>query len=294
MKKNFWIGIITLISLVILYFGVNFMKGVNVFKSTNSYYAIFENVSGLYVSSPIYVEGFQVGLINDVDVHSHNPMRFIVKMNFDNGFHVKKGSHVEFSTDVFGSSIVNVIMPERADFLQPGDTILGYQQKGLMDGAASLMPTVDKIALRFDSVLTTLNAILADPALKTTIKGVDQTVAELHASSKQMNVLMASLKNDMAQISSNLAKVSTDLSQFSGELKEVDIAQTMKTIDATIRNLEELTHKVNSTDNTLGALVNDRSLHDSLSATLATTTQLLEEIKRNPEKYLNVRVRLFR
>ena len=105
--------------------------------------------------------------------------------------------------------------------------------------------------------------------------------------------MMASLEKDIPEISSNLTSVSADLKEVSGELNQMDMAGMFASIDETVNNLKLLTAKINSDDNSLGLLLNDTTLHDSLSITLGTAAKLLEDIRQNPDRYLTIRVKLF-
>lgn len=293
LSKNAIIGLTFIASLVMLYFGVNFLKGVNVFKKKNVYYAVFDDVSKLYVSSPIFVKGYQIGLVNAINIANEEPLRFAVEMNLNDGFRVRENSLLEFGVDLFGASTVNLIMPNSGVYLEPGDTIQGNQEVGMLDGVAKMAPKADSILLRVDSVVMTLNKLMSNPMWERSIDGMGATIEELNRSSRSLNVMLATLQKDLPAVSQNLTAVSSDLKDVTGELKQMELQKTFSSIDATVDNLKTLSSKLNSSDNSLGLLMNDTQLHDSLSTTLNTATKLLEDIRLNPEKYLSIRVRLF-
>ncbi|MGV8964090.1 MAG: MlaD family protein [Candidatus Saccharimonadaceae bacterium] len=293
-SKNVRIGIAFLVSLVMIYFGINFLKGVNVFQKQNAYISVFDNVNNLNVSSPVLVNGFQVGLVNSIQMLDNDSQNLAVEIRLDKGIKVKKGSKLEFSSDFLGASSVNLIInPYSTEYLTPGDTIAGTRAVGLMDGVARVIPKTDSIMSRIDSMSIALQNLATDPAWISSIKAMSGTMKELEASSVSLKKVMSYLEKDLPNISNNLSDVTTDFKKVSKELAELDIQKTFNSIDSTVINLKNLSVSLNSTDNSLGKLTHDTQLHDSLTSTVNSATQLLEDIRKNPEKYLSVKVRLF-
>lgn len=293
-SRNLKIGIAFLVGLVMIFFGVNFLKGVNIFKSQNTYISVFKNVNNLNVSSPILVNGYQVGLVNSITMMQSDSMDFAVEIRLDKGFRVKKGSKLEFSSDFLGSSSVSLLNnPYTTEFLSPGDTILGTRAVGLMDGVASVIPKTDSIMSRVDSVSIALQKLATDPSWLSAIESMSETMKQLEASSKSLKSVMSGLEKDMPSIGSNLANITDDFKKVSNDLAELDVQKTFNSLDSTILNLRHLSESLTSPNNSLGKLTSDTQLHDSLTSTINSATQLLDDIRKNPEKYLSVRLRLF-
>lgn len=293
LSKNLIIGLTFIASLVMLYFGVNFLKGLNVFKKKNVYYAVFDDVSKLYVSSPIFVKGYQIGLVNAINIAQEDPLLFAVEMNLSEGFKIREKSHLEFGVDLFGASTVNLIMPDVGVYLAPGDTISGTQEEGMLDGIVKMAPKGDAILLKVDSIASALNKLIYSPIMERSLQGVGTTIEELNRSSQSLTAILKTLEKDLPEISQNLNSVSGDLKNVTGELKQIELQKTFASIDETVDNLKTLSSKLNSSDNSLGLLMNDTKLHDSINATINTATQLLEDIRLHPERYLSIKVRLF-
>lgn len=293
-NRNVKIGIAFLISLVMIFFGVNFLKGVNVFKKQNTYISIFDNVNNLNVSSPILINGFQVGLINSIRMTDNDSMSLAVEISLDKGLRVKKGSKLEFSSDFLGSSSVSLIVnPYSTEYLSPGDTIIGTRAIGLMDGVARVIPKTDSILSRLDSVSIALQSIATNSSWIHAIESMSETMKQLESSSGSLNSVMTNLENDLPTITNNLAEISSNFKKVSQDLAKVDVQNAFNSLDSTLVNLKHLSESLTSTDNSLGKLTNDTQLHDSLTSTINSATQLLEDIRKNPEKYLSVRLRLF-
>lgn len=292
--KNVKIGAAFLVSLAMIYFGINFLKGVNIFKKQNTYISVFDNVFNLNISSPVLVNGFQVGLIRSISMIESDSMNLAVEIILDKSFRVKKGSKLEFSTDFLGTSSVSLLVnPHTSEYLSPGDTIMGTRATGLMDGVAKVIPKTDSIMARLDSVTIALQTLATDSSWINTIESMSNTMKQLEKSSASLTKVMASLESDIPTIGDNLGAITTNFKKVSDDLAELDVNSTFNTLDSTLVNLKHLSASLTSNDNSLGKLTNDTQLHDSLTSTINSATQLLEDIRKNPEKYLSVRVKLF-
>jgi len=294
LRKNVIIGLAFLASLMMLYFGVNFLKGFNVLKKQNNYVAVFDDVTGLVVSSPIYLNGYQVGLVNSIKMISTDPVKIAVEIGLEENFKLKSGSYLEYGIELLGGSACKLIMDnESTTYLNVGDTIRGTKSQGLMDGVAQIMPKADSILAHVDSVVLALNSIMKDPAMQQSLTNMQQTVVSLNAATSKLNMMLGALQTDLPQISGNLNTVSSNLKDVTNDINSLDINKTFQSIDQTVANLELLTSKLNSPDNSVGKLLNTPEFHDSLNVTIQSVTNLLNDIRKDPKKYLDVRVRLF-
>lgn len=292
-SRNALIGLAFLASLLMIYFGINFLKGINVMKQQKQYYALFDDVTSLLLSSPVYVKGYQVGLISSITMAETEPMKFAVALSLVEEFPIPEDSYLEYGTDLFGASMATLVLGPSTVRLQPGDTINGRKVTGLMDGAATLLPRADSIFLRIDSLLLSLQRLTAHPSWEESINGIGQTVSHLNKTSESLDRIMSAIEKDLPEISSNLHAVTDDLNKVSSDLSAMDFNRTYVTIDETVSNLKQLSEKINSNDNSLGLLMNDTKLHDSLNVTIDAATRLLEDIRLNPGRYLKVKVSLF-
>lgn len=293
-SKNAKIGLAFLVGLVMIYFGINFLKGVNIFQKQNSYISVFNNVNNLNLSSPILINGYQVGLVNSIHLMDNDSMSLAVEIKLDKGFKVKKGSKLEFSTDFLGNSSVNLLInPYGTEYLSPGDTILGTRAVGLMDGVARVIPKTDSIMSRLDSMSVALLTLTTSPAWLNSLEAMSGTMQEFQTSSKSLKSVLAELEKNLPNMADNLLAITTDFRKVSQNMAEIDVNKTFNSLDSTLLNLQELSASLTRADNSLGKLTQDTQLHDSLTSTINSATKLLEDIRKNPEKYLSVRVRLF-
>jgi phospholipid/cholesterol/gamma-HCH transport system substrate-binding protein len=138
-----------------------------------------------------------------------------------------------------------------------------------------------------------LNQLLTDPAWQRSINGINSTINELQATAQNINKIVFDVGEEIPEITQDLATVINNLKKVSEELKDSNFSNTLASLDETITNLKLLSQKINSTDNSVGKLVNGSELHDSLVVVINSATKLLEDIRENPKRYLSVKLRLF-
>jgi len=294
LSKNASIGLSFLISLAIIYFGINFLKGINIFQNQNNYIAVFDDVSGLNISSPVLVNGYQIGLVSSIRIISTDPLKFAVEIRLNDDFKIKEGSTLEFGTDLLGGSPVKLKINNKATrYLNPGDTLLGGRSAGMMDSAEKIAPKADSLLLHIDSTVIALNQLLTNPAWQQSISGINRIVDELQVSAHNINNIILGIGKEIPEITQDLTVVINNLKKVSDELYAADLNHTLVSLDETITNLNLLSQKLNTPDNSLGKLTNGSELHDSLIVTINTATKLLEDVRKNPKKYLSVKLRLF-
>lgn len=286
MKKEFTIGITAIAALLILFIGINYLKGINMFKSESYYYVDYTNVNGLALSSPVYTNGFKVGLVRDIQYNFNKPGHIIVGIEMDDNIKIPQGSKAELVTEMLGTVKMNLIMNYNEEkIIAPGDTIEGYANNGIMAKAEEeLLPQMEKMMPKLDSILSSLNKILADPALGNTIKNAEKLTASLSQTSNHLEKLMS---NDIPTLTSNVTMITEDLKVISGNLKGIDYAETFNKIDQTLKNVYALTDKLNNKDNTIGLLLNDPELYNNLNATSANAASLLKDLQEHPKRYVH-------
>jgi phospholipid/cholesterol/gamma-HCH transport system substrate-binding protein len=291
MKKYFTkeisIAIITIVTGFILYAGLNYMKGTNVFKHTNYFYIRMSNVNELQKSGPVYADGFKVGLVHEIgfDYATHNDI--IVRVNLDKKMKVPAGSYFLLKSGLTSGAYLDLMLNKYvSEYAQPGDTLDGRSPVGMMDKISeNILPQLENIMPRLDSILTGIQLLVTHPALIQSFEYLNTTTSSLAKTSTELNII---LRDDIKPILSNLNKVSEDFTVVSGNLKTIDIAATMKTVDEAVENIERMSKKLNDRDNSLGLLLNDSSLYHNLDSAASNASQLMLDIKLNPKKYVKL------
>jgi phospholipid/cholesterol/gamma-HCH transport system substrate-binding protein len=295
MKKLFTkeviIGLVTVISLGVMYWGLNYMKGINIFKPTNHYYVLMPSVSELQNSSPIFLDGFKVGVVRKISYEFNNRTEenIIVLISLNRDMKLQKGSHVELKSGLTSGAYLNLKLNKSSEtYCQTGDTIKGISNIGLMDKlSAELLPRIETILPRLDSILLGIQTIVNHPALTQSLNHIEGATANLQKTSKQLNSLLA---NDIPDIVSNLNKVSSDFTIVSENMKNIDlqsIETILVTVDRTMTNVDQMTKQLNNPNNTLGLLLNDHSLYQQLDSAARNASNLLLDIKTAPKKYVH-------
>ena len=266
--------------------GINYLKGVNMLKPESYYYVEFTDINGLANSSPVFANGLKVGLVRDIQYNYQKPGHVVVGIDMDEKMRIPKGSYADLVTEMLGTVKINLVLDfNSTTYYAAGDTIQGRANPGIMGVAEKeLLPKVEQMMPKLDSILSSLNQLLADPALKNTLHNAEQLTASLNATSKQLNTLMS---KDVPALTGNITTITEDLKQISGNLKNIDYASTFIKVDSTLQNVRLLTDKLNRKDNSLGLLLNDSSLYNNLSATAGNAASLLEDLQAHPKRYVH-------
>ena len=285
MKKEVKIGLIGIVALAMLFFGINYLKGVRMFHPSSYYYVEFTNVNALTVSSPVYASGYKIGLVRDIQYNHANPGHVIVEVEMDEEMQIPKGSTGELVTEMLGTVKMNLILNlANKEYYLPGDTLSGTVNNGLMGVAEAIMPKVEQLMPKMDSILHSLNQLLANPALTATLENAEKLTANLDVTTRQLNKLM---QNDLPQITGRMVTIADNFTTISENLKDINYAETFRKIDATLQNVQAISDRLSSKDNTIGLLLNDPTLYNNLSTTTANAASLLEDLQAHPKRYVH-------
>lgn len=283
--KEVRIGIAGIVALCILVYGINYLKGINMFKPESYFYVKFRNVNGLAQSSPVFADGVRVGIVRDIYYDYNQPENVIVEVEVDNQLRIPKGSSAELVPELMGGVRMNILLANNPrERYAVGDTIPGMLNNGVMEKVTQIMPAVEKMLPKLDSILTSLNTIMADQSIPATLHSIEKTTANLQVASGQLRVLMS---NDIPQLTGKLNTIGDNFVVISDNLKKVDYAATFQQIDNTIKNVKMITEKLNSKDNTVGLLLNDPQLYDNLNETTINAASLLKDLKEHPKRYVH-------
>jgi len=285
MKKEVKIGLIGIIALAMLFFGINYLKGVRMFHTSSYYYVEYTDVNALTVSSPVFASGYKIGIVRNIQYNHANPGHVVVEVELDEEMQIPKGSTGELVTEMLGTVKMNLKLNLASkEYCQPGDTLPGVVNNGLMGVAEAIIPKVEQLMPKMDSILHSLNRLLANPALETTVENAEKLTANLNVTTRQLNKLM---QNDLPQITGRIATITENFTVISENLKDINYAETFRKIDATLQNVQLLSDKLSSKDNTVGLLLNDPALYHNLNTTTANAASLLEDLKAHPKRYVH-------
>lgn len=303
-KKNVLIGLTVVVSICILYWGIEYLKGINLLKPANFYYAKFEKVNGLTVASPVTVNGFKVGQVREI-TYDYDTNQISVELSFEKGLKIPDGSTITFSNELLGAVALQLNLGASKTYMEVGSVIPTQMQEGLMDKVGNdMMPALVSILPKVDSIVGSVNQILANPAIAASVTRCDAITRELAASSAQLTELMTSLNKAIPgmvhnangvlananALTGDLRTTTGNLNTITGNLKGLPLDTTLNRINATLANVQRLTAKLNNENSSLGMLLNDKKLYQNATSTVASLDSLLQDVKKHPKKYVTIKV----
>ncbi len=282
------IALVAVAGLVALFFGMKFLKGSNLLSSSDTYYFVFNDISGLTESSPIFAAGYQVGRIKKIYFDYSHIEKIKVLAEVDRKMKIPMGSTASISSDVLGNIKVTLnIAPHRGQYVQPGDVISGSIDTGTVGKMTEMVPTIKQILPKLDSVMFHLNALLADPALAHSIHNIDEITNNLSTSSKQLHILLTNVNREVPGIVSKTNLVLANTEQFTDNLRKIDVASTMTKVDEAMADVQEFTSKINNNTGTFGLLLKDPTLYYNLNQTMKNIDSLAVNLRQQPKRYVH-------
>ena len=285
--RELWIGLLGIASIVIVYLLINFFKGINIFSNGEKYYVRFSNIGEIVNTSPIFINGYKVGHVSNVIYNFENPDEVYVEMLLDSQLQMPQGSVALINTKMLGSSTISLALGKSTTMIHPGDTIEGRMNTGAMDEAAEMIPQITAMLPKLDSILVSLNSTLANPAINSSVDNIGELTAELNTTAKLLNNVLA---NDIPAATGKLVEIEDDLLKMSSQLSEVDYNKLIGSLEASLTNIQNITAALNNGEGTAGMLLKDSTLYNKLNNTTEAATLLLEDLKKNPKRYVHFSV----
>lgn len=291
LTKEIKIALVAIVGILIMYFGINFLKGMNLFSANNTYFITFDDIQGLGASTPIYADGYKVGTVDglEYDYKENGPIK--VKVDINKDLRIPQGSKAEIVKDLMGNLQVNLLLANNPrERVEPGGIIPGAVNGGMMDKAANLIPVVEKMLPKLDSILTSVNALLADPALAASLHNVETITSNLTVSTRELNTLMAGLNKQVPGMIGKANGVLDNTNRLTANLASLDVQGTLNKVNQTLESAHQFTEKLNSNQGSLGLLMNDTKLYDNLTSTMSHADSLVIDLKAHPKRYVHFSV----
>lgn len=297
--KEIRIALVAIVGIVLLFFGMNYLKGVRLLGDGNNYYINFTNIDGLSESNPVKANGFKVGTVTAIKYDYDNHGKIVVEVDIDKRFKIPAGTVAEISSDLLGNVEIDLVEGDFKDgFIQPNGNIEGRINGGALAQVKEMVPKVEKLLPKIDSILTSVNYILADPALPSTIHHAEQVTYDLTTTTRQINTLMAEVNKSIPGLmgkadgvlnnaSSAMGNVANVTDNLNGKIESIDLEGTIAELQATLQNLKSFTAALNDNNGSLGLLMNDRSVYDNLNSTMAHADSLLINLREHPKRYVH-------
>lgn len=293
-SKEVKVGFVSVFAIAMLVWGINYLKGTNIFFKSTSVYAIYPRVPGLAISSPIIINGVHSGVVDDIYFHSDKSSRVIVKLNIsETGLRIPKNSIAELiSTDFMGSKAIGLKLGNSSENLKSGDTLQSeYEVSMLEDFSEQILPIKDKAEHMMDSLMLTAAAFTKLASKFDAILDVQRQHDLKNAISNLNNVMLRydTLAMDMsALMNSTLKPTIRKYGELADSLQSLELNETLASAQSALNNMSMVMDKMNKGEGTMGKLINNDSLYNNLTGATLQMEELLEDIKLHPKRYFRI------
>lgn len=295
LSKEFIIGISVIVALVILFVGIDYLKGINVFKPANFYIADYDNVAGLEVSAPVTIDGYKVGQVREINFNYTQPGNIEVLLALNKSLKVPEDSKAVIGSSLLNGASVEILMGKSSKMLEVGGHLSTESKPDLMASLSdNLMPAVQSILPKVDSLLTNLNTLVSDPALVKSVQAIEGITENINRASVSLNTVMSrqvpGVMLNASQAASNLNTITKDLTELSAQLNKLPLASSMENVNEVTQNLVKFSNQLNDKNSTLGLLMSDPELYRRINSVTANVDSLLIDIQKNPKRYISIKL----
>lgn len=300
MSKELKIGSFAIMVFVLSFFVINFLRGEDIFNREIELTASYDNVEGLVPSAPVYIKGYKAGKVVEVEYDKEQQI-FDVVCSIKKEFMIPVDSRMTiYSVDIMGGKGVKIDLGSSAEYVEDGDRLEPAFEAGLMDGlSAGIGPLIDKVGNTLDSLCVTvvgINSILDDAnksRISSTLKHLDATMADVRAIASEVNGKSDELNlfiDNLAALSEKLAPVMEQVDSTMTSVTSVVNKIDRSDIEGVIESFNSLLKKIDDPEGTVGKLLVDGSVYNSLDSLLSDIDSLVRKIQENPKKYIRISV----
>lgn len=286
-SKEIKIALVAILSAALIYVGIIFLKGLKLFNDEVSYFVEIADVQGMPTASDVRANGMKVGTVKAISFNAAR-QNMLVEITINPNFHLPKGTSVYMTKEMLGNATMNLKLGTNPnDIMQPGDTLQGAPMTDLMSAAGNMVPQVQALLPKVDSILTTLNTLSNDPALTTSVHNMAYISEELKVTTTQINGLL----KGVPQLMDKTNNICTNMETTTANLNQIDLVGMANKADATLGNLQDMTFRISTAMNdkstSLGMLMNDNSIALHLDSTMINSSRLLEDFRLHPKRYVH-------
>ena len=308
MKAELKIGVIGIFSILLLIWGISFLKGNNIFESSNEYYSTYKNIDGLESSAPVRINGLTVGNVTQIYFHPNNSGDIIVKFTLNNDIKFPRNSIAKiYNSDIMGTKAVKLIYGNSNIFASPGDTLFSEIEDGLKDEVnKQVLPLKNKaeeLISSIDSVMTVITTVLdkdARESLSSSLRSLNRTFSTMELAMVKLDSVI--YKNDIrvTNIIQNVESITTNLhnnndmiartlknfESISDSIAKSNIKSTINNLDKSLVQFDKILQKIEKGEGTIGLLLNDKEMYHNLNSASSQLDLLIEDMKKHPKRYL--------
>lgn len=287
-SKEIKIALVAVVAIMIIYVGIIFLKGLKLFSNDVSYFVEIADIQGMPTASDVRANGLKIGSVKNIKFNSEK-QNMTVEISVTPDFKIPAGTSVYLTKEMLGSAIMNLKLgPDPTKVIAPGDTIKGAPMVDLMSAAGNLMPEVEEMLVKVDSILTTVNTLVSDPAIAASLHNIENISSDLKLTTTKINGLLG---QDIPAIMKKANNICANLETTTERLNQVDLPGMAQKADVALGNVQDMTFKMNTAlsnkNSSLGMLMNDNSIVLHLDSTLIEASMLLEDLRLNPKRYVH-------
>lgn len=288
LTKEVKIGITALVAITTIYLGIIFLKGLHLFSNDTYYFVEMKNAGGITPGGEVLASGVKIGFVKSVEfVQESQTIR--TRIDIDRDFKIPVGTTVSISKEMLGSPKMNLVLANNTGkYLENGDVLTSEPSLDLMDAAAGMIPQLQALLPKLDSILAGVNNLANDPALAQSLHNLEYVTNNLKTTTDNVNGLLA---NDMPKLMSKANNICANLEGTTNKLNQVDLVGIANSAQGSLNNVNNITAKLNSSlqskNNSLGMLLNDNQFALHLDSTAMNASRLLEDLKNNPKRYVH-------
>lgn len=291
-KREIKVALLAIVCVGLMYFGFYFLKGVNIFSPVKSYIGMYDRLNGLTEQAPVYIRGYKVGQVDHISYDFTQSEAFTIQISVDRHIAIPKGSEMILMSDgLLGGKAIEIQMTPvaesdlNADFYADGDTIVTGVERGyaelLQDG---LLTHLDSVICEAQDLVASLNNQLSDNQIQHILMNIDGITADLRVTAKDMKSFSS---NQLPSIAANLDTTMQDVQVIAQTVRQAELEHTLLTLDSTLQAVQQI---LTTGEGTLGLLLNDKALYNHIDSTVLSVDNLVNDLKQNPKKYINVTV----
>jgi len=298
------VGILTIVALTVLILGFNFLKGKDVLTKRKKIYAVFGDLGPLSKSNEVKINGYVIGSVYDLKARDELVSAVVATINLTEDVKIPKDSRAYISEPLIGSAVIIIEKGSSTEYMEPGDTLQTRVEMGMMDEVkAQLNPTLTKVRGVLDTLTYTLAGV--NEIINTQAKNnIQQTLANLNRASSALNGLLDNRTGPLAVTLNNARDITTNLranndsinriisnaTKFSDQLARIALQPTIDSLNAMIADMKTSMAKLKTSDGTLGALLNDRTLYNKLNDLVLSGEILVDDLRAHPKRYVNLSI----
>ena len=302
MNKEFKIGFVAITSIIALVFGMNYLKGINILNDNRYFYAVYENIGGLQVGSPVLVNGYKVGMVSNIDLLTEQNQNLLVTISLDKEFDIVTNTVCKIvNQDLMGTKGIALVLGDTDDLVRNGDTLISGIEGSLQDEVnAQILPLKNKaeeLIGSIDSVMMIVTAVLNKDTrenLRNSLSSLDKTFELMSQTMAKVDSMVDLNDERIAKVVKNLESISSNLESSNGEIKNIltnfsSLSDSLAKADiaTVLQNVSDITTKINDGEGSIGLLLKDDKIYVNFEKSTRELASLLQDIKKNPSRYVN-------